>query len=325
MTATDPLAVGVVGVGSMGVNHARIYDSLPDVDLVGVTDADPDRAAEVADRYDTRVLPKDELLDSADAVSVVVPTRFHADTVRQCLDEGVHVLVEKPFVADLETGADLAAEAAERGLTLQVGHVERFNPAVSALSDLVSDLDLIAISADRIGPPVDRDSSDDVVMDLMIHDIDILLQLVDADVASIAATGTADGAYSTTQLTFADGTVGSLTASRVSQRRQRKLEVTASDRLIELDYLDQSIRVHRQAEPAYEATNDGVRYRNKRVTEQPLIDTAEPLKRELGAFVTAVREGTTPLVTADDALRAIEVAQTVRERMATARTEVVQR
>jgi predicted dehydrogenase len=311
---TDPVAAGVVGVGSMGANHARVYHECNDVDLIGVADADADTAESVARRYDTRPRRVTTLVDAADVVSVAVPTRHHARVVRQALEADADVLVEKPFVREVQRGRELAALARERDAVLQVGHIERFNPAVRTLFDLVSDLDVVSVRADRVGPPVDRDFRDDVVMDLMIHDIDVVLSLVDGGVETVSAAGTAEGQYSTAQLTFDSGVVGTLTASRVNQKRARKLTVVAADQLVEVDYFDQSLRIHRQSEPSYEATNGDFRYQQKRVTEQPLVDTREPLKCELEAFVEAARDGTDPEVTPAEALRAVEMAHTIGER-----------
>jgi predicted dehydrogenase len=298
----------------MGVNHARVYAECNEVDLVGVADADAERVREVADEYDTRPRPTTALLEATDIVSVAVPTRYHARIARQALEAGVDVLVEKPFVRDVEEGAELAALAREQDAVLQVGHIERFNPAVSALFDLVEDVDVLSVRADRVGPPVERDGRDDVVMDLMIHDIDIVLSLLDGAVESVSAVGTANGQYSTAQLTFDTGVVGTLTASRVNQKRARKLTVVGAEQLVEVDYFDQSIRVHRQSEPSYETTNGDITYQQKRVTEHPFVDTREPLKCELEAFVEASRTDSTPRVTPEDALRAVEMAHTISAR-----------
>ncbi|WP_142859303.1 Gfo/Idh/MocA family protein [Salinigranum halophilum] len=315
MSGIDTVDVGVIGVGTMGINHARIYDEFNSTRLVGVADTDAARASEVADRYDTRPMSQSALVDAVDAVSVVVPTRHHARIARETIQAGVHTLVEKPFVRDPEVGRELMALADERDVVLQVGHIERFNPAVSAVMDITEEMDLVSVSANRLGPPVDRDGNDGVVMDLMIHDIDILLTLVDAAVESVSATGTDDGRYGTAQFAFENGVVGTLTASRVNQKRARTLDVADPEQLVEVDYFDQSVRIHRQADPSYEPTNGGVTYRNERVTEHPFVDTREPLKCELEAFVTAVNNGTEPRVTPREALRAVEMAHTIRDQI----------
>ena len=311
------VAAAVVGVGSMGQNHARVYSELPGVDLVGVTDVDDARAREVAETYDTDALARADLLERADVASVAVPTQYHYETARECIEAGVDVLVEKPFVDDQEEGRELASMADARDVTIQVGHVERFNPAVMALFDIVSDLDPIAIEARRLGPPLDRGIEDSVVLDLMIHDIDVLLALQEATadgdsaVTDVCTLGTPDEQYATAQVGFENGLIGTLTASRRTQKKVRTLEVTARDCFVTVDYLDQSIRIHRHSKPAYTSGDSDVRFRDERVIEQPIVNSGEPLKLELSAFVEAATAGTEPRVTVDDALRAIEVAQDV--------------
>ncbi|RDZ33692.1 MULTISPECIES: Gfo/Idh/MocA family protein [unclassified Haloferax] len=306
-----PVRAGVVGVGSMGTNHARVYAELRGVELVGVADADADRAAEVAADFGTDAYGIDGLLDRVDVVTVAVPTPYHASVARQCIDAGVHALVEKPFVDDLGVGAELAALAEDRGVVLQVGHIERFNPAVRALPDLLDGVEPIAITANRLGPPLNREMGDGVVMDLMIHDIDVVLSLVDAEVDRVAATATPDEQYATAQVTFDNGVIASLTASRLTQQKTRTLDITARDRLIRVDYLNQSVQIFRQSRPDYLRDNGGVRYRHEVVMEQPMISTGEPLKRELQAFVDAATDGGPVLVSPADGLRAIDLARRI--------------
>ena len=319
----------VVGVGSMGQNHARVYSELPGVDLVGVADVDEAQAGEVAETYDTDALERDALLERADVASVAVPTQYHYDTARACIEAGVDVLVEKPFVDDPAEGRELASMAQARDVTIQVGHVERFNPAVTALFGIVSDLDPIAIEARRLGPPLDRGIEDSVVLDLMIHDIDVLLALQeatadslgssadgsasDSDVARVSTLGTPDEQYATAQIGFENGLIGTLTASRRTQKKVRTLEVTAEDCFVAVDYLDQSIQIHRHSKPSYTSGDSDVRFRDEQVIEQPIVNSGEPLKLELSAFVEAATAGTEPRVTVDDALRALEVARDISD------------
>lgn len=305
---TDRVRTGVVGVGSMGRHHARVYSELPGVELVGVADLDRERAAEVAAAFDTRVRDQDELLSVADAVSIVVPTRHHEAVARSAIDAGTHLLVEKPFVDDTEAGREIIGAARASDLVLQVGHVERFNPAVQSLEDVVAEVDPIAFAARRQGPPVDRDTSDSVVFDLMIHDIDIVCSLADAPVSSVTAAGIRDGGHVLAQLTFDDGTAAALTASRVTQRRIRDLSVTAEDCHVEVDYVDQSVRIHRHSLPEYVATDGDVRYRHESVIERPTVETGEPLKNELDEFAEAARTGDRPRTAGEEGLRAVELA-----------------
>jgi predicted dehydrogenase len=308
------LDVGVVGVGSMGLNHARVYEQLRRANLVGVTDANADRAETVAARVGTEALRTDELLSRVEAVSVATPTEYHAPVVESCLDRGVHVLVEKPFVGSPERGRTLLSRAEAEDLIVQVGHVERFNPAVTELSRIAEDLAPIAVEARRLGPPPDVDRElDDVVLDLMIHDIDVVQSLVSHPVVDVSAVGAADGQYTSAQLQFADGTAASLTASRVTQQKVRELAVTTEECYVELDYIEQSIEIHRRSRPAYLESEGQLSYRHEGITERPLIQTGEPLKLELESFVETVESGDRPRVTGRDGVRAVALANTISQ------------
>lgn len=305
---SGPVSVGVIGVGSMGRHHARVYNELPAAEFVGVADKDEDVAAEVADRFETRVFGREDLLARCDAVSVAVPTAHHAPVATRAIEEGVAPLVEKPFVADLARGKQLAELADQREVPLQVGHIERFNPAVTALEAVRPEIDPIAVAARRQGPPVDRAGSDSTVMDLMIHDIDILLTIASSPVSSVTAVSAPDGPHITAQLQFEEGLIATLTASRITQEKIRDLAITAADCQVEVDYLDRDVRIHRQSVPEYLADDGDLRYRHESIIERPTIDNGEPLKAELTSFLEAVAEGRTPEVTAEDGLRAVELA-----------------
>jgi predicted dehydrogenase len=308
---TDPLDVGVFGVGSMGQNHVRIYDELPETRLVGVHDADRSRAEAVAAERDVEALASADLLDRVDAVSVAVPTPVHAGVVRDCIDAGVDVLVEKPFVSDPDEGRRLASEARERGVTLQVGHVERFNPALSVIDEVLEEAEPLAIHARRLGPPVDRDLADGVVVDLMIHDIDVANMLADGPASSVHARAAAGGRHATATLQFEGGPLATLTASRVTQRKVRRLDVIAADRLVAVDYLDQSVEVYRRSVPAYVHEDGDVRYRHESVVERPMVERVEPLKAEVRSFVGAVRGDHPPAVPPEAGIEALELAREI--------------
>jgi len=295
------VATGVVGVGSMGRHHARIFAELPEADLVGVTDADDARARAVAAEHDTVAMDWDELRAEADAISIAVPTAYHEDLVRDCIEDGIPVLVEKPFVKNVDRGRDLLRLAAEKGVPIQVGHVERFNPAVDAVAEYVSDLDVIAVTAQRLNPPLDRDIDDSAIFDLMIHDLDILLSLVDSDVDAVSSMTTSGGRYATAEVKFEDGTIGQLTASRVTQRRVRELTVTADDALVHVDYDEQSVEIHRQP-------TDGCATDQETVIERLTVGDDEPLKVELQSFLQVARDGRDPVVTGEDGLRVVELS-----------------
>ncbi|RQG91242.1 gfo/Idh/MocA family oxidoreductase [Natrarchaeobius halalkaliphilus] len=305
-----PVRVGVIGVGAMGKNHARIYSELRDVDLVGVTDRDTDAATRVAGEYGTESLALERLLERCDAVSVAVPTHVHADVVSRCFEAGVHVLVEKPIAETIEEGREMAAHARDAGLLLQVGHIERFNPAVRTVSELIDDLDVISLEAERLGPPTDRSALGNVVFDLMVHDVDIVGAILGAEPDSISAMGTGDGKYATATVEY-DDVVARLTASRVTQKKVRKLTVTARECLVEVDYLEQSVLIHRDSYPEYLIDDGQRRYRHESVVERPRVDNGEPLRHELESFLEAARTGSEPVVTAQDGIDALETVQRI--------------
>ncbi|WP_126665071.1 Gfo/Idh/MocA family protein [Haloterrigena salifodinae] len=309
-TPSRPIRAGVIGVGSMGENHARVYSELQDVELACVADHDEEVARRVADAYATDAVAFETVLERCDVVTVAVPTRAHYDVVSDCLNADVHVLVEKPIAETTEQGRALAELAEERGLVLQVGHIERFNPAVQTVTDLVEDLDVISVEAERLGPPLDRTALGNVVFDLMVHDLDIVASLLEDQPDSVTATGTESGQYATATLEF-DDVVASLTASRVTQKKVRTLTVTARECLVEVDYLEQSVLIHRDSYPEY-LTDDGKRrYRHESVVERPRVDNGEPLRHELESFVEAARNDSEPVVTAEDGIRALEMVQTI--------------
>lgn len=311
MRDDQPLDVGVLGTGSMGENHARVYESLSSTNLVGVYDVDEAAADEVADRYGTRFFEVDTLLERAHAVSIVVPTEYHYETAKRAMERGVCVLVEKPICKRPERGEDLVAIADEHDVTLQVGHIERFNPAVRTAWKVIDDCDVIAIDTNRLGPPIARDISDSAVVDLMIHDLDIVLSVLGEMPIDVQATGTKGNAYATATLTFPSGVVASLTASRVTQRKVRTLDITAEDRLVSADFLDRGVEIHRHSLPEFIQENGDVRYRHESVVEYPTVERGEPLQGELDSFVEAVRTDSEPEVTGSDGVRALRLARRI--------------
>lgn len=311
MRPDERIDVGVIGVGSMGQHHARVYDDLPAANLVGVHDVDENRAVGVADRYGASAVGLDELLDRVDAASVVVPTEYHYDVTTACLDEDVAALVEKPVVGDLEQGRELLSKAKRADVPVQAGHVERFNPAVQTLEELLADQSIVGIDSRRLGPPPERRIDDSAVFDLMIHDIDIVLSLLDEEPASVKSVGRRDNGHVSALLEFPSAPLVSLTASHLTQRKVRTLEVTAEECLIELDYIDQSIEIHRHSVPEYVTDGDGVRFRHESVVERLQVPSDEPLRAELESFLEVVASRDEPRVPLEDGLNAIEVAQQI--------------
>jgi predicted dehydrogenase len=304
------LRVGVVGVGALGQHHARVYAQLPDVRLVGVHDTSPERAAEVAGRHGTRVFAEVEaLLDEVDAVSVAVPTVDHHRTALAALQAGKDVLVEKPMAATLAEADDLIRVAAERGVLLQVGHIERFNPVVDVLGEHAGRPRFIEVH--RLASFSPRSLDIDVVLDLMIHDLDIVLWLDGSDPVQVDAVGvpvlTPRADIANARLRFASGLIANLTASRVSAEKVRKFRVFSPRTYVSLDLAARSATVHRLVEGPGTA---------QIAVERLTAPDIEPLARQLASFVSSVRARSAPLVSGLDGRRALALAHTILAKMA---------
>jgi len=298
-----------VGVGALGQHHARVYADLAGATLAGIYDTDPSRAAEVATRHGVPAFGQlRELTDAADAISVAVPTVDHHRVTRALLEAGKDVLVEKPMTATLGEAEDLIGLASEKGAVLQVGHIERFNPAVDALRTAA--LQPRFIEVHRLSPFSPRSLDVDVVLDLMIHDLDIVLCLDGSGAVQVDAVGvpvlTSRVDIANARLRFASGLIANLTASRVSAEKVRKFRVFSPKTYISVDFAARSAQVYRliQGKGGPEIT-----------TETTAAPDEEPLRRQLAAFVAAVRERTAPVVTGADGLRALTLAHTVLARM----------
>ncbi|MEK7668376.1 MAG: Gfo/Idh/MocA family oxidoreductase [Gemmatimonadota bacterium] len=308
------LPVGVVGVGSLGFHHARLYAALPGARLVGVYDARRERADQVAALVGTRAFPTlTRLLDHVDAVSVVVPTRAHRDVAMAALARGRHVLVEKPL-AETVPEAESLIEAADRaGVVLQTGHVERFNAAVRAVAPYLETPR--SIQTERAAPFQARGSDVTVVLDLMIHDLDLVLALVREPVVSVEASGigvrTATVDAATARLVFASGVVATLQASRLAPARVRRISIVQANGRLMLDLAaGRGTFVRTGADPADARS----------VAPIPPVDRpdAEPLALELESFVRAARTGTPPPVSGRDGLAALRLAHQIHDATALA-------
>jgi predicted dehydrogenase len=299
------LRVAVVGVGDFGRNHARVYGQIEEADLVGVVDTDPERARRAAEEFSTSVLPDIESLrGKVDAASVAVPTIHHAAIGCQLLEMGIDILVEKPMAASV-IEADRLIQAAQRHeRVLQVGHLERFNPAVLAVAGVVQQP--LYFEVHRLGVFSPRSLDVDVVYDVMIHDLDILLAFADSPVAEVRSLGIpvvtdkVDIAHA--RLEFASGAVASVTASRVSIERVRKLRFFQAHEYISLDYGRQDALRIRVRQPGPNPQFD---------FEQIPTKPQEPLEGELRAFLEAVRNRTVPVVDGSAGRRALELADRV--------------
>jgi predicted dehydrogenase len=329
------LRAAVIGVGHLGRQHARIYAAMPDVDLVAVVDRDERRAREQAERFSTRPFTdvaqlEVQLGSELDLVSVVVPTGFHFEVASRFLERRVAVLVEKPMTRTVDEANRLAARARECGVCLQVGHVERFNPALKAARRL--DIAPRFIEAHRLAPFTFRSIDVGVVHDLMIHDLDIVLHLVQSPLREVRAVGgallTPHEDIASARLEFEDGTVANLTASRVSLQPMRRTRVFSRDFFLSLDLGKRYAFLARKpagfdrrlaetwarvaATPPEELPLVAASaFRDLIEIEELTLDDEEPLHAELASFVRAVRDGTPPEVSADEAVRVLEAADAV--------------
>jgi predicted dehydrogenase len=297
----DKVRIGIIGVGYLGTQHARILSYLEEAELKGVADIDFKKAVEIGNRHGVEYFENfEDMLDEIDAAIVSTPTSEHFSISMRLLNEGKSVLVEKPITETVEQAEQLVAKAKKSGAILQVGHLERFNPAVEAIENMISDPKFIEVQ--RLGSFSARSLDIDVVLDLMIHDLDIILALIKDEVKVIRSSGihvlSEKIDIANARLEFKSGCVATLTASRVHQGKVRKLRVFEPTSCYSVDYINQEVKVF----PL-----------NGKQTEikSLKIEKEEPLKKELKNFFQCIREGKTKKVSGEEALRALRLAYSV--------------
>ena len=294
----EKIRVGVVGVGHLGAIHAKDYARLDNVKLAGVCDCNIERALEIGKRFRTASYSDyEELFDKVDAASIVVPTSLHYNVAKDFLNHGIHVLIEKPVTKTLSEADELIGIAKENNLILQVGHIERFNSAILAIEPYIKKPKFI--ECQRLGPFHKRVQDVGVVLDLMIHDIDIVLGLMKQDVMNIEAVGLSTISnyedVANVRLTFEDGTIADITASRVTKDVVRKMRIFQGESYLSLDYVSQEAML-------FEKTGEKI------LTKKIRIKKKEPLKKELKSFIECVRTGKRPIVSGVEGRRALAVA-----------------
>lgn len=315
----DALRVAVVGAGKMGSNHLRAYSTIKGVEVAGVFDVDRDRAEAAARRYGCPVLDTlDSVTEEADAASVAVPSSLHAEVGGTLLEGGVHCLIEKPLATTEADCRKLIDGARRQGLVLLVGHVERFNPVVEQLEEIVGGHLIHAIDARRMSALSARITDVDVVSDLMVHDLDIVLALMKSPVAEVYARGVhtvgAGGQdYVTAVLAFANGGLASLTASRITQNKVRELQLTTDVGFITANYTTQELLLYRQGHVA--ELGSGSNYVLDLAIERVFVRPGEPLVLELRHFVDAVLGRVAPRVSGEDALEALQLVWRVKHQV----------
>lgn len=301
----EQFRAAVIGVGYLGNFHVQKYLALENVDLVAMVETDADRRREIAEKYQIPTYSRlEEIIGKVDLVSIVVPPKFHYPLAKTCLDAGIHVLLEKPVTETVGEAEALISSAEKNDVLLQVGHLERFNPAVMALKEKVSEPQ--KIHAERLAPYKARGTEVNVILDLMIHDIDIVLSLVDSEIIEISASGssvvTGDIDIAHAKLVFENGCIAELSASRANQDQVRSMTVKESESFVSVDYLNHEMVVGK-------VDCDG--NFSKQTEDAFVTKTAvgkDILMSEIKSFVAAVQHGHEPTVTGEDGKRALEVA-----------------
>ncbi len=307
-----PVKVAVVGVGYLGQFHAEKYAALPGAELVAVVDTDGVRADEVAGKVGTRALTDYRALpDDVEAVSIVVPTQYHHATARYFLARGVHVLLEKPITTTLEEADDLIRTAAEHKAVLQVGHLERFNPVIEGLESYLTQPGFI--ESVRIAPFKPRGTDVNVVLDLMIHDIDIIQYLVKSPVKEINSIGapvfTDEEDIANARITFENGCVANVTASRISLKSERRMRVFQPDSYITVDFQNKKAAIFRKGRGEMMPGIPAI------AMEEKAFEPGDALLAEIGDFLDCIRSGRTPRVTGEDGRMALETALKINNKM----------
>ena len=302
-SAEDPLRVGVVGVGVMGSNHARVFADMPGIKLVGIVDPDAKQRAFVAKALGCAGHDNVEsLLDSGvDAVTIAAPTHLHHDMALTCIARGVHVLVEKPIASSVEEGRDIITAARHAGVTLMVGHVERFNPAVEAIKNAIRDEDILSIAITRVGPFPPRMSNVGVVIDLAVHDIDLIRWFTDSDIIEVQPQLSSAVAeredIALLQFRTASGVLAHINTNWLTPFKARNVTVATRDKYVMGDLLT------RQVTECFGFQPDGS-YSMRHLS----VGHAEPLRAELMAFVSAIANSAPPAVSGEEGVASLEIA-----------------
>jgi len=322
----EKLSVGVIGVGHLGKLHSKMFNQIENCELVGVFDANPDQAKLVAEEFGVKHFNSiDELLSKVKVVSIAATTSAHHEVAKKCFEKNVHVFVEKPITATIEQGEELVKIANDKKLKFQVGHIERFNPGLLSLETFISDP--MFIQSDRLAQFNPRGTDVAVVLDLMIHDIDIILSFIKSDVKQIDANGVAVVSdhidIANARIQFENGAVANVTASRISQKKMRKMRIFQKDHYISLDFITGVSEVYRlQAIDEAALPNSisfgeiGVGDKKKRlIYEQPESKEVNALNYELQLFVDSVLYDKKIVVSGEDGLRALKVAEIIIQKI----------
>lgn len=308
----NTLRTAVVGVGYLGQFHAEKYAAIEGSTLVGVVDSNPDRAAEIAAKVGaTAYGDYRELIGKVDAVSIVVPTQYHFDVARDFLAAGVHVLLEKPITVTVDEANELIRLAREKNLVFQVGHLERFNPVIVALKEYLTNPRFI--ESVRIAPFKPRGTDVNVVLDLMIHDIDIIQHIVGSPVKQINSIGapvfTGEEDIANARIQFDNGCVANVTASRISLKSERRMRIFQPDAYIVVDFQNKKIAVFRKGEGEMFPGVPNI------IVDEKEFSQGDALLAEISSFLECIRTGTQPAVSGEDGKRALETALLINRQL----------
>ncbi|MCB1175361.1 MAG: Gfo/Idh/MocA family oxidoreductase [Leptospiraceae bacterium] len=311
---TEKVKLGLVGTGHMGQYHVNVAVGMEPYEIVGICDANAEQLQTVAERFDLKAYSDFEvMLAEVDAVAIAVPTVLHFEIARKALEAGKHVLVEKPITTSVAQAEELVHIAESKQLVLQVGHIERFNGAVLELGKVVSEPYLI--ESRRLAPFNKRISDVGVVLDLMIHDIDIILNLVSKPVKSVHARGSSVFSkhedYAAATIHFEGGCVANIVASRVTQTKIRRLSISQKNAFILQDFATQDIEIHRQASSAYLMTREELKYKQESFIEHVAVHRDNPLRQEHQHFVDTIRGKCSSIVSPQEELRTLKIASDI--------------
>jgi len=327
----EKIKIGVIGTGHLGKLHTKMFSQINNCELVGVYDIDNDVKNLVAEEFSVKSFNNvEKLLEQTDAVSVAAVTSEHFKIVKQCLLSYKHVFVEKPITSTISEAEELVKISNEKKLNLQVGHIERFNPALLALEKYISNP--LFIQTDRLAQFNPRGTDVAVVLDLMIHDIDIILSLIKSRVKNVEGSGVAVVSdnidIANARISFENGAVANVTASRISQKKMRKMRIFQKDTYLSLDFVTGTSEVYRLIQ-TQEKTNShtisfgeiGIGENKKRVIyEQPQIEEVNALKYELELFINSINNKTKPMVSGEDGHRALRIADLILKKIEESKT-----
>jgi predicted dehydrogenase len=330
----EKLKIGVIGTGHLGKLHVKMFRQIQECEVIGIYDSNSQVVKDVAQVYDVKAFDNlDNLLNSIQAASIAVSTTAHYEVSKKCLEKGVHIFVEKPITASISEAEELVRLSADKKLNLQVGHIERFNPALISLEKFI--VEPMFIQTDRLAQFNPRGTDVAVVLDLMIHDIDIILSLIKSEVKKIDASGVAVVSdnidIANARIEFENCAVANVTASRISQKKMRKMRIFQKDAYISLDFITGVSEVYRllpvdqNIEPSSMSFGEiGIGEKRKRlIYEQPEIKEINALRYELELFVKSILYKTHPVVSGLDGLKALKVAQVIINKIEESQQKII--